>query len=79
MRFEDCLEGQSIRTETEVSGKVRKTIIEHKGDLHPQVVIEDSTGKILDFYYLPEKASIEVEEAQQIADVFVGEALARRA
>ena len=67
VRFEDCLEGQSIRTETEVSGKVRKTIIEHKGDLHPQVVIEDSTGKILDFYYLPEKASIEVEEAQQIA------------
>ncbi|MBM3970683.1 MAG: DNA-directed RNA polymerase subunit beta' [Planctomycetes bacterium] len=67
VRFEDCLEGQSIRTETEASGKVRKTIIEHKGDLHPQVVIEDSTGKILDFYYLPEKASIEVEEAQQIA------------
>ena len=67
VRFEDCLEGQSIRTETEASGKVRKTIIEHKGDLHPQVVIEDSTGKILDFYYLPEKASIEVVEAQQIA------------
>ena len=65
--FEDCLEGQSIRTEIEASGKVRKTIIEHKGDLHPQVVIGDSAGKILDFYYLPEKASIEVEEGQQIA------------
>ena len=66
-RFEDCIEGQSIRTETEASGKVRKTIIEHKGDLHPQIVLEDGTGKILDFYYMPERASIEVEEGQQIA------------
>ena len=65
--LDDCLEGQSIRTEKEASGKVRKTIIEHKGDLHPQVVIKDSAGNILDFYYLPEKASIEVEEGQQIA------------
>ena len=67
VRFEDCLEGQSVRSETEASGRVRRTIIEHKGDLHPQVVIEDSTGKILDYLYLPEKASIEVIEGQQIA------------
>ena len=65
-RLEDCIEGQSIRTEIEASGKVRKTVIEHKGDLHPQIVLEDSTGKILDFYYMPERASIEVVEGQQI-------------
>ena len=41
--------------------------MEHKGDLHPQIVLEDSSGKILDFYYLPEKANIEVQEGQQIA------------
>ena len=38
------------------------SIMEHKGDLHPQVVLEDASGKILDFYYLPEKAHIEVDE-----------------
>ncbi len=64
--YEDLLEGQSIRSETEASGKVRKTVIEHKGDLHPQIVIKDSSGAILDFYYLPERASIEAEEGQTI-------------
>ncbi len=67
VRFDDCIEGQSIRSEVEASGNVRKTVIEHKGNLHPQVVLEDSTGKILDFYYMPERASIEVEEGQHIA------------
>jgi DNA-directed RNA polymerase subunit beta' len=67
VELEDCLEGQSMRSEVEPSGKIRRTIIDHKGDLHPQVVIKDSTGKILDFYYLPEKASIEVEIGQQIS------------
>jgi len=28
--------------------------------LHPQVILEDESGKILDFYYMPEKAYIEV-------------------
>ena len=42
-------------------------IMEHKGDLHPQVVLEDASGKILDFYYLPEKAHIEVNEGDQIS------------
>ena len=41
--------------------------MEHKGDLHPQVVLEDAGGKILDFYYLPEKAHIEVNEGQMIS------------
>ena len=67
VRYEDCVEGQSLRTETETSGNIRRTIIEHKGDLHPQVILEDGAGKILDFYYLPEKASIDVNEGDQIS------------
>ena len=67
VRFEDLVEGQSIRSEKDPSGNIRKTVIEHKGELHPQIVLEDSTGKILDFYYLPERASIEVVEGQQIS------------
>ncbi|MDZ4688666.1 MAG: DNA-directed RNA polymerase subunit beta', partial [Planctomycetaceae bacterium] len=67
VRFEDLIEGQSLRSEKDVSGHARKTVIEHKGDLHPQVVLEDQSGKILGFFYLPERASIEVTEGQQIS------------
>ena len=66
VRLEDCVEGQTMRTETEVTGHVRRTIVEHKGDLHPQIILEDSTGKILDFYYLPERASLEVSDGDAV-------------
>jgi DNA-directed RNA polymerase subunit beta' len=66
VRFEDCIEGRSIRSEREASGNLRRTVIEHKGDLHPQIILEDAAGKILDFYYLPERATIDVQEAQAI-------------
>ena len=65
-RLDDCVEGQSIRTEKEQSGTMRRTVIEHKAGLHPQVVVEDGAGKILDFYYLPEGASLDVEDGGQI-------------
>ena len=67
VRFEDCIEGQSVRTEREQSGNLRRLIIEHKGDLHPQIILEDATGKILDFYYLPERANIEVDEGDLVS------------
>ena len=67
VRYEDCAEGRSMRSDKDTTGNMRRTIIEHKGDLHPQVVVEDGTGKTLDFYYLPERASIEVEEGAQIS------------
>ena len=67
VRYEDLVEGQSIKSEADPSGHTRRTVIEHKGDLHPQIILEDSTGKILDYYYLPERASIEVNDGTQIA------------
>ena len=67
VRYEDCIEGQSVRSEREPSGNVRRTIIEHKGDLHPQIILEDGTGRILDFYYLPERANIEAEEGSHVS------------
>jgi hypothetical protein len=42
-------------------------IMEHKGVYHPQIVLEDESGKILDFYYLPEKAYIEASPGEQVA------------
>ncbi len=57
------IEGETIRGEKDPSGNTRYVIMEHKGDLHPQIVVEDpNDGKILDFYYMPERAHIEVDE-----------------
>jgi DNA-directed RNA polymerase subunit beta' len=68
VRFEDLVEGQTMRAEKDPSGHIRYVIMEHKGDLHPQVVVEDpKDGKILDFYYMPERAHLEVEEGQVIS------------
>jgi len=67
VRFEDVIEGETMRLEKDPSGHVRQLVMEHKGDLHPQVVLEDASGKILDFYYLPEKAHIEVTEGAGIS------------
>jgi DNA-directed RNA polymerase subunit beta' len=74
VRLEDCIEGKSMRTDKEVSGHERRTIIEHKGDLHPQIILEDGSGKILDFYYLPERSTIEVKDGTQIS---AGQVLAK--
>ncbi|MGQ9574102.1 MAG: DNA-directed RNA polymerase subunit beta' [Thermoguttaceae bacterium] len=67
VRYEDIIEGETVRIEKDAAGTIRRLVMEHKGDLHPQVVLEDASGKILDFYYLPEKAHIEVEEGAQIS------------
>ncbi len=67
VRYEDVIEGETMRIEKDPSGHVRRLIMEHKGDLHPQVVLEDSSGKILDFYYMPERAHIEVTEGSQVS------------
>jgi DNA-directed RNA polymerase subunit beta' len=67
VRYEDVIQGETMRLEKDPSGHLRRMIMEHKGDLHPQVVLEDGAGKILDFYYLPEKAHIEVTEGMQIS------------
>ncbi|MGA2617325.1 MAG: DNA-directed RNA polymerase subunit beta' [Thermoguttaceae bacterium] len=67
VRFEDIIEGDTMRMEKDPSGHVRQLIMEHKGDLHPQIVLEDESGKILDFYYLPERAHIEVPEGGRVS------------
>lgn len=67
IRFEDIVFGKTLREESDVStGVKRKVIMEHKGDLHPQIIIEDEKGKISGLYPIPEKAHIEVEEGQYV-------------
>ena len=67
VRFDDIVEGETMKVEPDPSGHVRRTIIEHKGDLHPQVIIVDAEGKTLDYKYIPERASIEVADGQMIS------------
>ncbi|MGB0597144.1 MAG: DNA-directed RNA polymerase subunit beta' [Rubripirellula sp.] len=66
VRFEDIVEGETMRTEREASGNLRMMIVDHKGDLHPQIVVEDADGKALDVQYLPERATITVKEGVDI-------------
>jgi DNA-directed RNA polymerase subunit beta' len=75
VRFDDIVEGKTMREETDPgSGVRRRVIMEHKGDLHPQIVIEDSKGTPIALYPLPEKAHIEVEDG---ASVKAGSLLAK--
>ena len=67
VRYEDIVDGDTVRVERDPSGHERRIIADHKGDLHPQIVIEDSDGRPLDVYYLPERAHLEVTEGQEIA------------
>ena len=66
VRYEDVVDGETMRLEKDAGGTTRRMIIDHKGELHPHIVIEDSDGKPLDYYYLPEKAHIEVEEGSSV-------------
>ena len=44
VRFEEIVEGETLRKERDdATGAERWVIMEHKGDLHPQIIIEDDT------------------------------------
>jgi DNA-directed RNA polymerase subunit beta' len=66
VRFEDIIAGKTMKLETDASKVERKFIIEHKGDLHPQIVIEDEEGTPLIYYPIPEKAYIEVDDKVKV-------------
>ena len=67
VRFQDIEEGETIRIEQEGRGDKRAmVVIEHRGEKHPRIIIEDKQGKILDFHYLPAKARIQVDEGETI-------------
>ncbi len=75
VRYVDVEVGATAREEDAGRGSKALVIIEHKGDLHPQINIVDDAGSILDFHYLPAKARIEVQDGQQIK---AGQMLARQ-
>ncbi len=75
VRFQDIKEGETVRSEVERDYGGHYIVIEHKGEMHPRIVIEDKSGKILDFHYLPAKARIEVVEGDVVKP---GQLLARQ-
>ncbi|MFC1652809.1 DNA-directed RNA polymerase subunit beta' [Planctomycetota bacterium] len=84
IRFIDVIEGETVQIEDQKAraGKSsdgtaveKPVVIEHKGDKHPQIIIEDESGKILDVHYLPAGARIEVVEGQGVQ---AGELLAHQ-
>ncbi len=65
VRFHDIDPGETVRLEQERAG-AKYIVIEHKGEKHPQIIIEDAEGKVLGYHYLPAKARIEVAEGDEV-------------
>ena len=61
--YRDLIEGVTLKRElSEASGKEEVTVMEHREDLHPQLVILDEEDNIIDHKSLPAGAHIMVEE-----------------
>ncbi len=75
VRFKDIIEGETVRREDKKGGGTELIVVEHTGEKHPQITVEDENGQILDFHHLPAKARIEVTEGQHVV---IGQMLARK-
>jgi len=65
IKFEDVIEGQTVKVETRGS-IIERIVTEHTGEKHPQITIIDDSGAILDFHHLPAKARIAVSEGDKV-------------
>ena len=61
VRYDDIIPNVTMHEEAHV-----KMIIEHKGELHPAIIIQDKDGHPKSIYSLPEKAHIEVENGAKV-------------
>jgi DNA-directed RNA polymerase subunit beta' len=66
VRFQDIVDGETVRQEKEGREGSKWVVIEHKGDKHPRIIVEDKEGEILDFHHLPAKARVEVKEGDPV-------------
>ncbi len=75
VEFRDMIPGVTIRKEVdEATGVMGTVVIEHKEDLHPQIVVTDDAKNVLASYSIPAGAHIEVKEGSKIP---AGQRLAR--
>jgi len=67
VKFHDIIEGVTMKQETdEATGQEAMVIIEHKEDLHPQIIILDERNEPASNYLIPSGAHIVVNEGDKI-------------
>ena len=68
VHYVDVVEGETVRSEKDPhTGKIRLIVSELKGDRQPQIDLKSEDGSgTLDYYYLPGKAIIEVENGAKV-------------
>jgi DNA-directed RNA polymerase subunit beta' len=68
VRLVEIVENQTLRKDRdETTGAERWVIMEHKGDLHPRLNLEDDAGQVLETHYMPERAVLEVREGGKVS------------
>nr|WP_269844974.1 DNA-directed RNA polymerase subunit beta' [Tichowtungia aerotolerans] len=66
--FHDFIEGVTVqKAEDETTGVEGLVVLEHKEDLHPQIVITDNAGKALAYYSIPAGAHVMVAKGDEIS------------
>jgi DNA-directed RNA polymerase subunit beta' len=67
VKFHDIIEGVTMKQEVdETTGQEAMVVIEHKEDLHPQIIITDDEGEPVANYPIPSGAHIVVNEDDKI-------------
>ena len=67
VRYEDIKAGVTMNEEMDATtGLVERVIIEHKEDLHPQLLLVGANDEIIAFYPIPTDAHIVVKDGQEI-------------
>jgi DNA-directed RNA polymerase subunit beta' len=67
VKFHDIIEGVTMKQEMdETTGQEAMVVVEHKEDLHPQIIISDDSGEIVANYPIPSAAHIVVTEGSKI-------------
>jgi DNA-directed RNA polymerase subunit beta' len=75
VKFHDIIEGVTMKQEMdETTGQEAMVVIEHKEDLHPQIIISAADGEVVANYPIPSGAHIVVKESD---DIFPGTLLAK--
>ncbi|MHC5067789.1 MAG: DNA-directed RNA polymerase subunit beta', partial [Planctomycetota bacterium] len=67
VRYDAIIPEVTMREERDsATGIVNRVILEGKGDLHPQLVVEDASGERVGVYPIPEKATLRVQDGEEI-------------
>ncbi len=67
VKFHDIIEGVTMKQEVdEATGEEAMVIIDHKEDLHPQIIMSDDKGEVVANYPIPSGAHIVVNEGDKI-------------